>query len=438
MDPDPDCIASFLTSQPIEINLGIIIAMIGLLVLSAYFSAVEIAFSAFNKVKMKSLAQGGDKRAETVLALEDKYDKLINSILVGDSIVNVILVALSVVFFATVIPSNKMLSVVVAIAVSLVAVLVFGEIAPKKVAEQRADGFLLYFASVIKVTVMVLTPFTIIFGAWGKLVLRISRTEEQGTDTEDELITIVDEAQEEGTIETEEGELIRSAIEFNDVCAGDILTPRVDICAISQNDSLEDVARAFIENAYSRLPVYGEDMDDIVGILHEKDFFTAYHNGEKSFLKHIQKPVHVSENIKLAELLKVLKSKKCHMAVVVDEFGGTMGIVTMEDIIEELIGDVWDEHDEIVNDYKEMPDGSVIVKCSADLDDFFEHFGIEVLDEEDMPQTVNGFIMKELEAFPQVGDTFDYKHLRIEIKKLETKRVDEIKVNIITEEKTAE
>ena len=439
MDPDPNSIVSFLTTQSIEINLGIIIAMIGLLVLSAYFSAVEISFSAFNKVKMKALAQNGDKRAETVLALEDKYDKLINSILVGDSIVNVVLVALCVVFFDSIMLTNKPLSVFVAILTSILAVLVFGEVAPKKVAEQRADGFLLYFASVIKVTVMILTPFAFIFGAWGKLVLRISRTEEQGPDTEDELITIVDEAQEEGIIETEEGELIRSAIEFNDACAGEILTPRVDICAISQSDSLEDVARAFTENAYSRLPVYGEDMDDIVGILHEKDFFIAYHNKEKSFSKYIQKPVHVSENINLADLLKVLKSKKCHMAVVVDEFGGTMGIVTMEDIIEQLIGDVWDEHDEVINDYKELPDGSVIVKCSADLDDFFEHFGIEILDEEDMPQTVNGFIMKELEAFPQVGDTFDYKHLRIEIKKLETKRVDEIKVTrIVEEEKAAE
>ena len=247
--------------------------------------------------------------------------------------------------------------------------------------------------------------------------------------TEDELITIVDEAEEDGSIETEEGDLIRSAIEFADVSAGDILTPRVDICAIPKDASIEEIARVFIENAYSRLPVYDKDIDDIIGILHEKDFFVAYHNNNKTVTKHLQKPVNVSEHIKIADLMQVLKSKKCHMAIVVDEYGGTMGIVTMEDIIEELIGDVFDEHDEVTDDYKELEDGRVIVKCSADLDDFLERLEISVDDDEDMPQTVNGFVMKELETFPKVGEAFDFQGLHVEIKKIGPKRIEEIIVS---------
>ena len=269
-------------------------------------------------------------------------------------------------------------------------------------------------------------------------MVKMFHSKEQNTMTEEELITIVDEAEEGGAFEEGEGDLIRSAIEFSDVSAGDILTPRVEICAISKEATVEEIAKTFIENSFSRLPVYGEDIDDIVGILHEKDFFVAYHNNNKTVTKYIQKPVHVSEHIKITDLLQTLKNKKCHMAIVVDEFGGTMGIVTMEDIIEELIGDVFDEHDEVTNDYKELPDGSYNVKCSADLDDFFEKFEITVNDDEDQPQTVNGFIMKELETFPQVGDSFVYQNLKIEIKKIGSKRVEEVNVSVVKPEEITE
>ena len=201
---------------------------------------------------------------------------------------------------------------------------------------------------------------------------------------------------------------------------------------------MEEIAESFTKGAYSRLPMYGEDLDDIVGILHEKDFFVAYHGKKDSVADYIQKPEYVSEHIKIADLLQVLKTKKTHMAIVVDEFGGTMGIVTMEDIIEQLIGDVFDEHDEVTNDYKELPDGSFIVKCSADLDDFLSKFEISVNDDEDLPQTVNGFIMKELGTFPQVGDSFNYQTLKIDIKKISSKRVEEIQVSVIKNEEQTE
>lgn len=440
MDADPSNTTAitqiFMSTDITKIVFPIV--MLVLLFFSAFFSSTETAFTSFNKIRMKNLAQNGDKRALLVTKIESKYDRFLTSVLVGNNIVNISLSSIATLFFISLIADEGLASTVSTIVIT-VAVLIFGEIAPKVIARQNADKMAMLIAPFINIIIVLLTPLTLIFGGWSKLLGLIFRSKEQSTYTEEELITIVDEAEEDGTLESEEGDLIRSAIEFNDVCAGDILTPRVDICAISKDESISNIAKIFIENAYSRLPVYDEDLDDIIGILHEKDFFIAYHNNNKTITKHLKKPVHVSEHIKIADLLQVLKSKKCHMAVVVDEFGGTMGIVTMEDIIEELIGDVFDEHDEISEDYKELEDGSVIVKCSAELDNFIEKFEIKLDDEEDLPQTVNGFIMKELQTFPHVGDSFKFQSLNIEITKIGPKRVEEIKVTkIIEEEKGAE
>ena len=438
MDPDPNSFTLF-AQAGVNLDVGMLIAMIALLICSAFFSSVETAFTSFNKIRLKNLAQNGNKKAELVMKLEEKYDKLITTLLIGNNIVNIGLSSIATLFFINIIQNNDLAATVSTI-VTTVVVLIFGEISPKVIARQNADKYVMFISRFVKIIMVVFTPFSIIFGGWSKLLNKVFHSKEQTSFTEDELITIVDEAEEGGVIETEEGDLIRSAIEFNDVCAGDILTPRVEMCAISKDASIEEIAKTFIENAYSRLPVYNEDIDDIIGILHEKDFFIAYHNNNKTITKYLQKPVHVSEHIKIFDLLQLFKAKKCHMAIVVDEFGGTMGIVTMEDIIEELIGDVWDEHDEVVNDdYKELPDGSYIIKATSELDKFFEKFNIEVSDDDDLPQTVNGFVMKELESFPQVGDSFEYMGLKIEIKKLSAKRIEEIHVTKIeNEEKTAE
>ena len=443
MDPAPtNILPLFASFGPKEI--GFVAAMIVLLVFSGFFSSTETAFTSFNKIRMKNLAQGGNKHATLVTKIESKYDRFLTSVLVGNNIVNISLSSIATIFFIGLFKDANFsdpdsIGSTVSTVVITVAVLIFGEISPKVIARQNADKMAMLLAPFINAIIIILMPLSLVFGGWSKLLSKIFRSKEQSAYTEEELITIVDEAEEDGTLESEEGDLIRSAIEFNDVCAGDILTPRVDICAISKDETVPNIAKIFIENAYSRLPVYDEDLDDIIGILHEKDFFIAYHNNNKTITKHLKKPVHVSEHIKIADLLQVLKSKKCHMAVVVDEFGGTMGIVTMEDIIEELIGDVFDEHDEISEDYKELPDGSYIVKGSAELDNFLEKFETVVEDDEDMPQTVNGLIMKELGSFPHVGDSFDYQNLKIEIKKIGTKRIEEIKVTKMeNEEKGAE
>lgn len=441
MDPVPCNFSNvFLSASPVNSdNVWMIIVMSVLLLFSAFFSSIETSFTSFNRVRIKSLAQNGDKRAKLAMKLDDKYDKLLISVLVGNNVVNIALSTIATMFFVDIIagadPSKEGIAATISTIIITVVVLVFGEITPKVAAKETADKSVLRLSGVVNVLIIVLTPFSLLFGAWSKLMNRLFRSKDQASFTEDELITIVDEAEEDGAIESDEGDLIRSAIEFNDVCAGDILTPRVEVCAISKDESVANIAKTFIENAYSRLPVYGEDMDDIIGILHQKDFFVAYHNNNKTITKHLQKPVHVSEHIKIADLLQVLKSKKCHMAIVVDEYGGTMGIVTMEDIVEELIGDVFDEHDEEeISEIRQLDDNTYLVSCSAELDDFFEKFEIEVTDDEDLPQTVNGFVMKELEAIPQKGDVFQYRNLRVEITKIGPKRIEEIKVTVLKDE----
>ncbi|MBQ8840609.1 MAG: HlyC/CorC family transporter [Clostridia bacterium] len=446
MDPVPNTLFNLFlqgTPQPTTFPVWMPIVMGVLLLLSAFFSSIASAFSSYNKARIKNMAQSGDKRAMLVVKLDEKYDKLETSVIVLDCITNVTLSVISTLFFIFLIastdPSREGIATTVAASAVTLAILIFGEIIPRVASRETADKSVLSLCGIVNALVIVLTPLSVIFVGIGRLVGKIFHSKEKPSFTEDELINIVDEAEEEGSLESDEGQLIRSAIEFNDVCAGDILTPRVEVCAISKDESIANIAKTFIENAYSRLPVYGEDMDDIVGVLHEKDFFIAYHNNNKTIMKYLQKPVHVSEHIKIADLLKLLKSKKCHLAIVVDEFGGTMGIVTMEDIIEELIGDVLDEHDEEeASDFKELEDGSYIVQCSAELEEFFEKLELVYPEDEDMPQTVNGFVMKELESFPQRGDCFEYQGYRIEITKTSAKRVEQIHVTKNVKEEGAE
>ena len=238
-------------------------------------------------------------------------------------------------------------------------------------------------------------------------------------------------------LEPEEGKLIRSAIEFTDVTVKEILTPRIDVCAIENTDPDEEIVNTFITSSFSRLPVYEEDMDHVIGILHEKDFY-ASRIQKKPLAEVYQKPVFVSEHMKISDLLQTFRNEQCHMAVVVDEFGGTQGIVTMEDIIEELIGEVFDEHDEIIEDYEQIDEHTYVITCSTSLSDFFEKFEIVVSDDENMPQTLNGWVMMMLEAIPDVGATFTYAHLHVEVIEISEKRVEKVRVTLLDQTEEAD
>ena len=357
-----------------EFSVGLFIAIIALVIMSAFFSSTETAFSCANRIKLRTLASNGSKRAKKVLDLaETNYDKLITTILIGNNIVNLSASTLSTLFFAKLIASEN-ISALVATASITVAVLIFGEITPKFIAKVYSEKMSMAFYPLIRFFYFIFYPFNLIFSGWKWLISKIFRIKNQEVVTEDEILTIVEEAEEDGTLKMEETELIRSVIEFDDLEVGDILVPRVNIVAIDVQDSMDQIRKVFRREGYSRVPVYRESIDTIIGTIHEKDFFNAYLDGKKGIDGIMQNAFYTTEHAKISDLLRQLQKNKVHIAVVLDEYGGTLGIVTLEDILEELVGEIYDEHDEVVNYFKALGDGQFTVDGNTPVKDAFEFF----------------------------------------------------------------
>lgn len=382
-----------------------IFSILCLLLLSAFFSATETAFTSLNRIKMKNMANDDVKNAKLVLKLEDRYDKLLSTILIGNNIANIGMTAIATVMFVALLGGS--LGPTASTVVMTVAVLIFGEISPKNIAKEHPEGFALFAAPVMRGLMWLFTPLNVFFSLWKKLLGKLFGTQENGSYTEDELITIVEEAQIGGSIGKEQQELITNAIEFDDLEAIDVITPRVDIVAVELGTSVEEIGRTFKESGFSRLPVYEDDLDNIIGIINQKDFHN-YVVGENRELEQYIKPVaYVAESIKAAVLLKKMQTKKTHIAIIVDEYGGTTGLVTMEDIIEELVGKIYDEHDAIeMREVTRLYDGSYSVAGGANVEKFFEMVGEDI---DINATTINGWVMIELDRLAKVGDTFTYR-----------------------------
>jgi CBS domain containing-hemolysin-like protein len=405
-----------------EIHIIIIVVCV---FLSAYFSATETAFSTFNRIRVKNMAEKGNKKADLVLTLSDNYDSLISAILIGNNIVNILASTMGALVFANLIQNNDELASAVNTAVLTVAILIFGEISPKSIAKNHPEDFALFSAPIINVVRIVLFPLIVIFNAWQKLLARIFKAPEDQGMTEEELISIIEEAEEDGDIDKDEGDLIKSAIEFGDLEVGDIYTPRIDITALPVGSSKEAVAKTFSESGYSRLPVYDKDLDNVVGILYYKDFYTVAYKTNVP-LKEIIKPViYVAKAQPVNELMKELQEKQLHMAVVTDEFGSTAGIVTLEDILEEIVGEIWDEHDEIIEEIKKIEDNEYIVSGRANIENFFSELDI---DQEIDSVTVGGWAMEALGKIPEVGDSFEEHGLSVEVTEMDGRRVESVHV----------
>ena len=382
-----------------------IFSILCLLLLSAFFSATETAFTSLNRIKMKNMANDDVKNAKLVLKLEDRYDKLLSTILIGNNIANIGMTAIATVMFVALLGGS--LGPTASTVVMTVAVLIFGEISPKNIAKEHPEGFALFAAPIMRGLMWLFTPLNVFFSLWKKLLGKLFGTQENGSYTEDELITIVEEAQIGGSIGKEQQELITNAIEFDDLEAIDVITPRVDIVAVELGTSVEEIGRTFKESGLSRLPVYEDDLDNIIGIINQKDFHN-YVVGENRELEQYIKPVaYVAESIKAAVLLKKMQTKKTHIAIIVDEYGGTTGLVTMEDIIEELVGKIYDEHDAIeMREVTRLYDGSYSVAGGANVEKFFEMVGEDI---DINATTINGWVMIELDRLAKVGDTFTYQ-----------------------------
>ncbi len=421
-------------------SVPILIALVVLVFLSGFFSSTETAYSCANRIKLRSFASNGNKRAKKVLDLaETNYDKLISTILIGNNIVNIVATTLATILFGLIFKNDPSTANIVSTVVMTMAILIFGEITPKLIAKSFPEKMAMAFYPIIKFVYYILYILNLLFSGWKWLISKIFRFKDDDVVTEAEIMTIVEEAEEDGTLKEEETELIRSVIEFDDLEVGDILVPRVNIVAIDIASSMDDIRKVFAKEGYSRLPVYKDSIDTIIGTIHEKDFFNAYLNNKKGIDGIMQNAFYTTEHAKISDLLKQLQKKKVHIAVVLDEYGGTLGLLTMEDILEELVGEIYDEHDEIINFFKDINEETCIVDGNAPITDFFEKFNLEK-DESLDANTISGFIIELLGIIPHAGYQFDYKNLSIEIMKSTVKRILQVKVSINaqSEEETKE
>lgn len=406
-------------------NLIIIIICI---VMSAYFSATETAFSSLNRIRIKNMAEKGNKKAKLVMQLSENYDGLLSTILIGNNIVNILSASLATVLFVDMLGNEAGPSV--STAVTTIVVLIFGEVSPKSIAKESPEKFAMFSAPFLRVLVVLLTPFNFLFRQWKKLLSLIFRSSEDSGMTEEELLSIVEEAEQDGGIDEQESRIIRSAIEFTEQEAVDILTPRIDITAVSTKASKEEIAEVFAETAYSRVPLYQDTIDNIIGIIYQKDFHNYVYHTSKEISEIIRPVLFVPKNKKISVLLKELQQKKLHIAVVLDEFGGTIGIITLEDILEELVGEIWDEHDEVNAEIEKISETEYIVLGNANLENLFETLGLEESEEELNSAVVNGWIMNQLGKVPKKGDFFEYKGYLVKVLEMDVNRVE--KVSILT------
>ncbi len=409
--------------------IGMTVAIVILVMCSAYFSATETAFTSLNTIRMKTWAENGDKRAARALAVGEDYDKLLSSILIGNNIVNITATTISTLLFTKIFVTY---GATISTVVITIVVLIFGEISPKSVAKEFPERFAMFSAPILRVIILVLTPLNFLFSMWKKLLSKIFKPSGDDGITEEELMGIVDQAESEGGLDAHEGDLIRASIEFNELDVSDILTPRVDLVAVDEESTMQEVGALFVENGYSRLPIYHETIDNIIGVVHQKDFYKARVRGEDR-LAMIKSPVvYTTPNTKIFKLLRILQMNKVHMAVVVDEYGGTEGIVTLEDILEELVGEIWDEHDEVTEFLRKQPDGSYNIDCTTDLDDMYDLFEIKG---ECEASTVSGWVLEQIDRIPKQGDHFIAEGLEVTVTAVDNRRVMEINVKPVPQEK---
>lgn len=393
-----------------------------LLMMSAFFSATETAFTSFNSVRMKNAAANKEKNAALVLQLAEDFDRVLTTLLIGNNIVNITAASIGTLIFTR---SFGDIGVSISTVVITLLVLIFAEIFPKTFAKESPERFAMFAAPLVRVLLVIFAPLNLFF-AWGKsqIAKRLNVAPDEKGITEEELLTIVEEAQIDGGINEREGDLIRSVIEFDDLEVVDIVTPRVDVVAVSETASKEEILEIFRDTGFSRIPVYRESVDDIIGIIHQKDFYNEVAQTERPIESIMQPVIFVTESMKISSLMRHLQQNKSHIAVVTDEFGGTVGIVTMEDIIEELVGEIWDEHDEVVEEVEQIAENEFKVMAGANLDKVFRL--LDVADDETDATTVGGWVIEQLGRVPQEGDHFAYGELEVTISKTNSRRVLEV------------
>ena len=399
------------------------------LALSAYCSATETAFSSANTTRLRTLAEKGSGNAALALKLLEQYDRLLSTILIGNNIVNIATASIGTVLFVR---HYGDAGATISTVVVTVVVLIFGEISPKSIAKDCAEKCAMLSAPILRVLIWVLMPLNLLFSLWKKLLAKVFRLNTDSKMSQEELLMLVDEVQQDGSIDRDEGELLKNAIGFSEQEAQDILIHRVDLAALPVTASKEEVAALFTQTKYSRLLIYQDSIDHILGTVHQKDFYVGCGVTDQPLSDIISPPVFALEKEPIRALLKKLQQAKSHVAVVVDEYGGTCGIVTMEDILEELVGEIWDEHDEEEVFLRKIAPDTWLVDAGMDFDDFAEFFQLKTDSE---MVSVSGWVMEQFGRVPEAGDSFVYENLTVRVTRVENHRIEEIQV---TREESAE
>ena len=413
---------------------GLTAAVIVLVLLSGFFSGTETAFSCANKIKLKTLISQGKKNAKAVYKFADeKYDKLVTAILVGNNVVNLSASALGTILFAELIQNNADLATTVSTAVLTVVVLIFGEITPKYFASVYPEKVCFLFYPLMQIFYWLLWPVCKIFDGFKFLLAKVFKLKKDETVTDEELLTLVEEAEESGALKEDESELVRSALEFDDLKVEDILVPRVDVYAVDEDSTMDEIRETFEKTGYSRLPVYKDTIDNVIGLIHERDFFSGYIRGEKEIGHLVQDIVFTTEYTRISTLLKQLQKQKIHMAAVSDEYGGLVGIVTLEDILEELVGEIWDEHDEEEVLYGQIAEGEYWVDGKCELDPFFELYEKEFKDEDCDSNTLGGWVTEKYGEIPPVGAVVYFEDIEIKVVKATKQKVLKLRSRILSE-----
>lgn len=409
------------------------IAVLAVLILfSAYFSATETAFSSVNRTRLRAMAEKGNGRAKLTLKLNDNYDRLISTILIGNNIVNIATASIGTVLFVKLYGD---IGATISTAVITVLVLIFGEITPKSVAKDCPEKFAMFSSAFIRLLIWIFTPLNFIFGIWKKLIAKLLKIEKHEKMSQQELLMLMDEVQEEGSIDQDEGDLLKNAIEFTELRAADILTHRVDLEAVEADSSKHEIAQIFNISKFSRLPVYEGNIDNIIGIIHQKDFYNGDGITEKSIREIMTQPIFVLKTERINELLRLLQRNQSHVAVILDEYGGTLGIVTLEDILEELVGEIWDEHDEVTEQFLPIGENTFRVDCTVNFDDFCRFFRIE---SDSSSISLGGWVMELLGKIPETGDHFNFQNLSVTVSETDGQRVTLIDVTALEKEAEAD
>lgn len=407
--------------------IGIVLAILVLVCFSAFFSATETSITSASRPRLKNMAKDGSKRAKKILQRIDNYDKTLSTILVGNNLVNILASSLCTMMFTQLFGSG---GVGTATLVMTVFILLFGEISPKMLAKERPERFAMFASPLLSAISFILTPVTWLFGLWRSLLKRAIKSEDVPSITGDELSVLVEESEKDGAIGSGESELIQSAIGFDDITVREILTPRVDAVMVEDCDPAEKLLELFRVHHHSRIPVYHETVDNVVGVIHEKDFYPAYlQNRDVPLSSLLHKPLFVPDAMKISDLLARLRREKTHIAVVIDQYGGVEGIVTMEDVLEELVGEIYDESDVELPLMERIGDDMWLVSGTVSVDDVFEEMGLSFEEDEVESNTIGGLVTEVAGRLPNVGDSFAYGSIGMTVRRVTDRRVDQVEIS---------